>query len=161
MTVIDPLHVDASKSGTNRFTLHCQALGQSMHYAACLNRLETLDTHPDDWYRCQSAVGFQDCAASAMRRAELEKGQPMFFMSRDSIAGAVETARKWVTDWRRPKKRAERDMLDAMGDLGDYADAVSAKPSRPVKPLPVAQTGETPLQMARRLASERKSGVTE
>jgi hypothetical protein len=154
--------LEASATGANRYMLACPALGQRMSYAACLNRLQTIKTGvgvPKDWSECDRACTARQCPAQHMREDEVVAGHALYFVPRGVIQAAADSARKWISSWNNPKPKAlrgRRDVLDAIGEVGDYASAINAEPRKPVV-LPVANAGETPLQMARRLAAERKS----
>lgn len=177
--------LEASASGKNAYCLHCPTLGQKMHYAACLNRIEQVNGKkaPSDWSGCLTGT----CEARRMRAEERAAGRSLFFIAREAIAAAAAGARKWIDTWNhKPAKRSadpaaapRKSMFDAIGEMGSMADVVNrtlaagtsstgpgpgdtsgcVPPAVNLAALPKAQAGETPLQMARRLAAERKTQV--
>lgn len=184
---IEPITASADGK-RNSFTLSCGPTGQSMNYAACLWRQGVLSNPatktPADWAPCNAARCAGTCTALVMREEELLAGKSIYFRARGVFRSIVEIAREWIMpDFAMPEKvkpavrktysspapKKERgDMLDAMGSVGSFADAVTeaAKTPTSVPPpvarvipvMPVAQAGETPLQMARRMAAERARG---
>jgi hypothetical protein len=161
----DTQTIDVSASGKNALTLSCTALGQSMSYAACLNRISVVKGSarmPADWAPCNTALGCRQCVAEKMRDEEIAAGRALYFVARGAVVGAVEAARRWVSTWdapKKPKAARRRDALDALGDAGSYADVVNTTPKAPAV-IPIARAGETPAQMARRLAAERAVSKT-
>jgi hypothetical protein len=156
--------LEDSASGKNAHMLACNAIGQRMSYAACLNRIKVVQSDqraPADWSVCKSALGCRQCPAKDMRDDEIEAGHALFFVAREDVQNAVAASRDWVSSWDKPapKRRAAKTALDAAGDLGTYSDAINAAP-RTSKPIPVALAGETPVQMARRLAAEQAATTT-
>lgn len=159
--------IAASADGkTNSFCLQCKKAEQSMSYAACLNRIAVVqgDNAPKDWAVCEQAVRHGLCIANDMRMEEELAGRSLYFRAREVLQAVTDTARKWFMPGDgTPAARAPRRKTVGLGDLGDmgsYADALNAAaaaPAEPPKPLPVALAGETPLQMARRMAAERKT----
>jgi hypothetical protein len=164
--------IEASTSGKNAFTLACPAIEQRMSYAACLNRLHAIESDakvPKDWESCRSACSARQCPAQHMREDEKTAGKSLFFVAREAIVNASDSARKWIATWNKPAnvkkavgaRSSGKSMFDAMGELGSMAEAISgistpATPTpKPVAPAVAARPGETPLQMARRLAAER------
>lgn len=153
----------------NSYTLNCLATGQSMNYAACLWRQGVLEVrdikHPADWAPCDKARCSGTCTALVMRKEEELAGKSIYFRARDFVSSAIDRARAWSMPRYGSKASvpvpAKRDMFDAMGDAGSLADAVTAIAAKPASRtpviLPAAQVGESPLQMARRLAQERNA----
>ena len=174
ITAADDFSIEASADGKrNAFCHGCAAIQQSMSYAACVNRVTTIQRAdkgfdvkvPRDWAECDRAMGRGTCPAVSMRSDEVAAGKSLYFQARATVQAAADAAIKWVSSWSEaaPAKRAAAprkpaSMLDAMGDAGSFADAINvASPSTPaaapVRPvLPKAILGETPLAMARRLA---------
>lgn len=172
--VIEP--VTASADGRrNAYTMGCAALGQSMNYAACLHRQKVLGDKtlkaPADWQGCAEAAKRGNCVALQMREQELLQGRSIYFRAREAVKQMADAARKWFMPSMgksAPAKKTSKpaSMFDAMGDAGTFADAITAAaadkeghmplPEKRIPvAIPVAQAGETPLQMARRLAAER------
>lgn len=175
------LGIEKSASGIeNRHIFCCEAQGQHMLYASCIARLGAIDAPnvrvPDDWKSCERHRQHGVCKASVMRQEELLQGKSIYFVSRSELETAAQTMRKFMLPPipLAPKLKSVKAAkttgvaLDAMGDLGSYADAINAVadvPAKPVfkvpdtpvpsRPMPVALPGETPLQMARRLAAEK------
>lgn len=152
--------ITASAGGNNRYIVECRSQQQSMNYAACLNRLRQIDekTAPSDWAPCDASRRNGTCAAAAMRATEVLEGRSVYFVAREAISNVVDVARQWVSPWFSKKKPAKtaQSALDHIGKVGTLADAVSAMASVPV-PAPVIRANESPLDLARRLAAERKS----
>lgn len=151
-----------------------------MNYAACLWRQNVLAAPdiktPEDWAPCAKACRDGQCAAVTMRQEEVLAGKSIYFMARDIVRRAADSVRQWVmptgygTKDSKPIPKAKpkaTSALDAMGDAGDLASAITlaateaaSKPivaTEPAKPIPAALPGESPLQMARRLAAERNA----
>lgn len=165
--------ITASADGKrNAYTHSCHFVQQKMNYAACLSRVAAIDggKYPKDWEPCSSATN--SCPARRMRREEEIAGKAIYFAPRGTIATAAATAGRWISDKVKkavapPAPRAKSSMFDAMRDAGSMADVINAMSTThtsaaapapaPMKPLPVAQPGETPLQMARRLAAAKKA----
>lgn len=139
---------------------------------------------PADWEPCKQARCAGNCKALELRQEELLKGESIYFEDRERPT-VTAPARKWVDSaWNVAKTTAARvasvvlptptptpapvkkDVFDVMGDMPSYAEAINkaaeapSVPSVPiVEPKPVtpfkAMQGESPLQLARRLAAER------
>jgi hypothetical protein len=160
--------VEKSASGKENGYIHqCTVVEHHMSYAACLSRIDAIKAGKGmaDWKPCEVAMSQRTCRAVQMREEELLKGKAIFFTPRGAIEKAISSAREWISSWNKKAApepvaapRKPRDMLDAMGELGSFADAISTAtaPTLPTAPVLVALPGETPLQMARRLAGERK-----
>lgn len=173
--LIEP--ITASADGRrNSYCVNCKTTGQAMSYAACLWRQNVLSAPdiktPADWAPCAQAARHNECPANTMRKEEVLAGKAIYFVERSSFRTAVETMKATVREWVMPKsvtapRSAPRSlpkttMLDAMGDAGGYAEAITAAATAPrveTRPIPVAQAGESPLQMARRLAAERNTAI--
>lgn len=171
--------ISASADGKrNAYVVNCSAVQQSLNYAACLNRIATLDKGdgPSDWSGCERACNSGRCAAKHMRQEEILAGKSIYFTARNAVAGAIAGARQWISAWNKPvtppapRRKGASHMLDVMGDLGSMADAINAPaspraaapvtaPTRMLAPI-VARTGESPLQMAIRMKKERASAVS-
>lgn len=166
--------ITASADGTrNMFTLKCVPLEQSMNYAACLWRQGVLSSPntktPADWAPCGTACRAGTCTALNMRQEEVLAGKAIYFQDRNVFRKVIDAAKQWImpsfgttTPATKPKPAPKKDMLDAIGSAGSFADAISVAAKTPasvpvarVIPMMVAQTGESPLQMARRMAAER------
>jgi hypothetical protein len=166
---------ESANGKTNSFCLQCKKVEQAMNYAACLRRIEVVKSGldvPKDWAVCDQAVRFGACIANDMRQEEELAGKSLYFRAREAIQAAADAARKWfmpgdakATPAPARGRRKSTNALDALDDAGSLADALtaaaSAPPARtvPIKPLPIAQVGETPLQMARRLKAEREAAA--
>lgn len=170
---LDPTSLAASASGKNTFAIACPKQGQRMLYAACLSRREKIDNrqdYPKDWSVCDT----NECPARALRAEERAAGKSLYFVAREAFSDAVVATRKWVTSFVKPQRvktsAPASDMFAAMGAAADLSGAISIAPKavaapataprKPTGPIPVALPGETPLQMARRIAAERQSRVT-
>ena len=137
---------------------------------------------PADWSLCIQARNCNRCTALDMRREEELAGKAIYFRDRNVFrkikdaalqylpgwAGGTSSAAPTITRAPEPKRAAPapaKSMLDAMGSMGSYSDAITTAAKTPAAtppaaklhiPIrPVANTGESPLQMARRLAAER------
>jgi hypothetical protein len=171
--VIEPI-TSSADGKRNSYSFHCLHIGQSMSYAACLWRQEVLGAPkvktPEDWAGCDQARRCGTCPALTMRNEEIAAGKSIYFEARDAWRRAASQVRQWVGPSRLatavkavsdfvspPPKKKEADMLDAIGDMGSFADVVT-EAAKPVAPIPVAIAGESPLQMARRIATERANG---
>lgn len=79
---------EVSKSSDNAYySAFCNEVGYRPSYAVCLHKIEQrkegrLDTV---WSECSAAIGAKRCPALRMAREEKDKGQAMFFMSRQEI----------------------------------------------------------------------------
>ena len=162
--------MDKSADGkTNAFIFGCKPTEQSMHYAACLHRVSAIkagDPIPKDWSTCESQVRHCSCPALSMRQEEELAGKSLFYRARDVVQSMAAAASRWfmpgidIDKVHKQRPKRSTSALDALDDVGTYADALNApelaaapKP-RPV--IPIAQVGETPLQIARRLQAQRK-----
>lgn len=185
---IEPITSSADGT-RNSYSLFCAARGQSMNYAACLWRQGVLSKPdvktPEDWNSCRTAACSGNCAANNMREEELLAGKSIYFRARlearrmaNNFGAAV---RQWVMPAATSEKPARthaakpapaKSMLDAMGSAGTFADAVTeaaktateapitmTKATPAVVPIVVANTGESPLAMARRIAAERSATI--
>jgi len=162
---------ESANGRTNSFCLQCKKAEQSMSYAACLNRIETIRAGanvPKDWNVCDTAIGVGQCIARDMRQEEELAGASIYFRAREALQSAASTAMRWFMPGdKKAKTTAARpgSVLDALGDVGSFADAISGSaasaPSAPaarVIPITaVAGAGETPLQIARRLRAEQEA----
>lgn len=155
----------------NAYTLGCLPTGQSMNYASCCWRQSLIGAKPRinvpaDWSGCIEARSRGSCVAVGMREEEVLQDKAIYFTPRNLIITGLSTARKWIMPI--VGKRAEPkpaaapvSMFDALGSAGDYTDAIKAVASAPVRapepprPIPAAKPGESPLDIARRLAIER------
>lgn len=178
---IEPL-ASSADGKLNAYTLTCAPLGQSMNYAACLWRQNVLATPnvktPADWSGCDQARLNKTCTALLMRSEEVLAGKSIYFRARGIVRQLSDAAREWFRPGAAgtkapptrpitmvPTPKPAKSMLDAMGSAGDLADAISAAAKTPaspppapvIAPAPVALEGESPLQMARRLAAERSA----
>lgn len=171
--------ITASADGKrNMYTLKCVPLEQSMNYAACLWRQGVLSVSniktPADWAPCGTACRAGTCTALNMRQEEVLAGKAIYFQDRNVFRKVIDAAKQWImpsfgTTTPTPKPSIhmpKKDMLDAIGSAGSFADAISvaAKTSASVPvarviPVVVAQTGESPLQMARRMAAARSTTI--
>lgn len=170
---------------TNAYTITCIPTEQSMNYAACLWRQKLISDPtinvPADWSPCAAARKVGACVAVGMRLEEELAGKAIYFTSRGLLHKITDAARRWVmpkiaaykSGSKTPstpgatKFVAKTSMLDAMGSAGDLSDAIThAAKTSAVAPLVkrsfipiahVANTGETPLAMARRLAATRST----
>ena len=137
---------------------------------------------PADWAPCTQARNCNRCTALEMRSEETLQNKAIYFVDRAAKLAPVST---WGVRTKpiyssspapaAPVKRTEPkrsaapvSMIDAMGSVGDFAAAISipetpiaAPPPRPAPikvqaaPIMMSQSGESPLQMARRMAAER------
>lgn len=182
-TPLEPIAYSADGK-RNSYTLSCTPTGQSMNYAACIWRQKVLDNPktvtPPDWNTCKEARDAGRCIALQMRQEEELAGKSIYFRCRKALSEASIAAREWImpgstTRGGAPRRPAPapaakpKTMLDAMGSMGDLGDAISAAAATPASPppavrapipiMPVAQSGESPLQMARRIAAERAANA--
>jgi len=174
MTDTPILGIEKSASGKeNGFTFSCQAQGCYMQFASCIARLGALDAPgvrvPEDWKACAQHRRANQCQAHKMREEELLAGRSIYFSPRGAISRLVDKAREWVNPWSKPKTPAKPkgDGVDALARVEGLDAAVALpKPEHGpmhthAAPIPkpvaavaiVALPGETPLQMARRLAA--------
>lgn len=177
--------ISASADGRrNMFSFSCAAIGQSMNYAACQWRQGVLDQPdiktPADWEVCDKARRAGNCTAVNMRKEEELAGKAIYFTDRSIFRKITDTATRWLmpstvasrtSDLNKPLEHEQRasvvpkkavNMLDAMGGAGGFADAItksasesSAVSSLKSAPIMASVSGESPLQMARRLAAAR------
>jgi len=168
--------ISASADGKrNAYCLSCKVVQQKMNYAACLHRQRVIAARgdvPRDWQQCDTPA----CMARVMRFEEETAGKAIYFAPRGTLATAAATAGRWVMD--AVKKavapapaapRAKKDLFDGLGAAGSMADAINAMSEGdkratspapiPLTALPKAQPGESPLQMARRLAAAQKGAT--
>lgn len=181
---IEPI-TSSADGQRNMHSLFCSARGQSMNYAACLWRQGVLNTPiptktPEDWNSCRTAACAGACVAMQMRKEELLAGKSIYFRARQAVwriaTHASDITRKWAEPAFAPKPKsipgaapkAAKSMLDAMGSMGSLADAVTEAAKTPtaapvaatkVIPIAIANTGESPLAMARRIAAERSATI--
>lgn len=159
--------IEKSASGKeNGYIHHCSVVEHCMNYAACLARIDAIKAQKgmQDWGCCETAMGNRTCKASEMRKEELLQGRSIYFTPRGAIQKVVASAREWISNWNKtvkptlasPAPRKVRDVIDAMGELGSFADAISTGESTATTAAVVALPGETPLQMARRIAAEKR-----
>jgi hypothetical protein len=177
-----PSLADCASGKLNGQILHCAGHSRSMSYAACLARLKAIDEKeqgiPADWSECGQHRRSGQCQASKMRDEELTACKPLYFLKRGALStGFMALASKAASGW----KKGELTVVAARPGVGkssfldhiaktDYAAAINAasptgtaplapvlKPSIPVAFAPPIQAlpGESPLQMARRIAAER------
>lgn len=171
--------ISASADGQrNAYSFSCVPLGQSMNYAACLWRQGVLSAPaintPADWAECGKAARCGSCTALVMRKEEELAGKAIYFRDRSTFRKITETVSKWLMPSRSQTptspvrsspapKLKDYSMLDAMGNAGSFADAISDAARHPASTPPKARAftpatvvasskGESPLQMARRLA---------
>jgi hypothetical protein len=161
------LNIDASADGRrNAYTFRCTPIGQQMHYAACLQRVDATQRPdaPSDWAGCRKACEQGLCPAKGMREEELLKGKSVYFRARQALQEAAEKARTWVDTWKNSKpagKREKGSVLDAMASIDtSYAKAISGLTTAPVLAPIEVRPEETPLQAARRKLAERKAAAT-
>jgi hypothetical protein len=142
---------------------------------------------PADWGGCRTAARAGNCVALDLRKEEVLAGKAIYFEPRSWLRAQAEKARRWVNPWEQtqntpkaarpapaPAPKPATDVFDGLGS-NSYADAINAMarpgtnppppapalrpvappnpPAAPARALP----GESPLQMARRLAAERAS----
>ena len=183
LTTFEP--VSASADGArNMYSLQCDATGQRMNYAACQWRQGVLAKPdiktPADWNKCAESARHGTCPALLLRKEEELAGKAIYFDDRNIFRKATDAAKRWVSNVTSlPSGITKRDpavvarhtggsMLDALGDTGSLADAITAAASEPaapvarvipIAPAPVALAGESPLQMARRIAAERSTSA--
>lgn len=166
---------DSASGRLNGYVHACRVVEHSMYYAACLNRINVIaasERVPQDWEPCKQACRTRSCAAQKMREEEQTAGKALFFTPRGLVATVIEKARAWVDTWNKPKAskpargQAAPSLIGALSSASTatYADLFSApeapaKPSKPLGPPIKALPGETPLQMARRLAAARRTEV--
>ena len=179
--------ISASADGTrNMFSLSCSTVGQRMNYAACLWRQSVLGAvdvkTPADWEVCDKARRTGACGALGMRQEEELAGKAIYFTDRSIFRKVTDTATRWfmpsrsvqkTSDFDKPierdhhvvtKPKKSVDMLDAMGGAGTFADAITKSASEPSitrsfqpSSIMASVSGESPLQMARRIAAARVS----
>lgn len=155
--------LDASTDGTrNMYSRRCEAIGQTMNYAACLWRQKVLEKPdvrtPSDWSPCADAARCGKCNAIEMRQEELLKGHSIYFKDRNTVHKAIRSGREWImpvynavvsastsviASFTKPiavskpavvaRPRAT-SVIDAMADSGGYADAINALSSTPSTP---------------------------
>jgi hypothetical protein len=162
--------ITASASGReNGFLHHCKVVEETMFYASCLGRLAVLQDAtqrtPKDWTECARACQHGICPAQRMREEELLKGKAIYFSPRGILAKILDPGRTWIAGpTRRDVKEVESgptSALTAIERMGrsSYAEVLTTSAAitpRPPKRVVVALPGETPLQMARRIAAENK-----
>ena len=183
---IEPITSSADGT-RNSYSLFCATRGQSMNYAACLWRQGVLSKPdvktPEDWNSCRTAACSGGCAANNMREEELIAGKSIYFRARLEARRMANNFGAAVRQWVMPAATSEKpvrtpaarpapakSMLDAIGSAGTFADAVTeaakaateapitmTKATPAVIPIVVANTGESPLAMARRIAAERSA----
>lgn len=145
---------------------------------------------PPDWDVCANARKCNTCPAVAMRDEEMLAGKSIYFVDRTIVRrspnagswGASKMPAQTYSSASVSKASAPTaptaparkiDMLEAAGKTGSYADAITeaiktaAEAPKPVvatvtkaPPVFVPKAGESPLQMARRIALERSNGVS-
>ena len=135
---------------------------------------------PEDWQSCRTAACAGKCNAKEMRKEEEIAGKSIYFVCRNACRKLADVAKDWGIVFR-PSKSAEprqstltsfeakpvvlapvvrkdpASALDALSSVDTYSDAITAAAKEQsvvfVKKevVSVSATGETPLQMARRL----------
>jgi hypothetical protein len=181
-TPFQPTLADSASGKLNAQTLHCTGHSRSMSYAACLARLKANENKepdlPADWSECAQHRRSGNCNASKMRDEELTACKPLYFVKRGAVETFMALAHKVASGW----KKGELPLIAARPAAGkssyldhiaktDYAAAITAaaiqKPiqaattppvmavAKPIQPAIQALPGESPLQMARRIAAQR------
>jgi hypothetical protein len=165
MTAIAILPVDVSAdSKRNAHCFDCHLVEQRMHYVVCLDRIkkEKSDNLSRSLAVCSRAIGRGDCPAVIMQKEEIAKGQAIYFVDRNApgVVSAIIEKAKNVFNRILPAK-PEASVMDKI-DTTDYAAAINYAMTNKVPVItatqkaiqPTALANETPLQIARRLASK-------
>lgn len=172
-SMIDRPPADSANGRLNGYMHHCNIVAHSMYYAACLARIDAVNDKavrlPQDWQDCAGACRTRTCQSAKMREDELAQGKAIYFIERSAIQAITHKAREWIDSWKegvekvvskpKPKTKSSLDgMVDASKmSLGDALNAaLGGELSKPIdRPTITALPGETPLQMARRLAAQK------
>lgn len=171
------LPIELSADGKrNAFVHHCAILNQRRSYAVCLHlcgerKKGRLDVTYSD---CSTQIGKKLCPALKMRKQEVEAGHALFFEERkvvtpgvfDKAKELVSSAVSIVSGKKADAPQKPKSAIDGFGQ-GSYAqaitNAVAAEPKKKEEPKAAAEappkieqrSGESLLEMARRLMSEK------
>ena len=164
------LTVDTSADAKrNAYSFHCLVTEQRRNYAVCLHLCaQRLEGRLGILYSdCSIAINGKRCPALGMRKAEIAKGEPLFFEERlkGDLASSARTNAYFATRSAKskPAKSTVSKPLSVIGniDTGGYETAINAavKVQITIKPAstPVAvksvgmKAGESLLDLAKRL----------
>lgn len=159
----------ASANGiTNAFTFRCVVVNQQRHYAACLHlihRRETEGSLSGDRLDCDSAIRGDNCPALRLQQAEKEAGHAIFFVERIRVGDTLKKANE-ILSVPVQQAPAKVDSVAAVL-LGNHDGAdINAQvvnhiaKETVVKPQQQAASGESLMDIARRMLKEKEVSQT-
>jgi hypothetical protein len=140
-----------SKSGSNAYTLACDARDVNMQYASCLARIGALQAPgvkvPKDWEECGRCMTHGECRAQIMRAEEVAANRSIYFRERSvDRPRAPAKGLSWSYKPKTPTPKAEQP------------------PARPLQSVPTVATptlSDAITEMARREAAKKAAPAPE
>lgn len=156
---------ELSADGTrNSFNHCCDLVGHYRPYAACLNlTVQEKGGRLEDLYDdCLRSIRKGFCTALAMKAEEAAAGQAIYFTERTRYSGLAASANQFVSRAAREALSKSHllhksSVIDSI-DTTDYSAVIKTEAALPAMPViaPVEmKTGESPLEMARRMLSQQ------